>query len=57
MKIEIDYNGAFAVCKVTRFDNPTEVVYFNDADRMTQIYALSAFDCIKQHFKRETKLK
>jgi hypothetical protein len=57
MKITIDYNGSFAICNVTDFHNPLRWVNFNEADRMTQAYALSAFDCIREHFQRETKKK
>ena len=58
MKIEIEYNGSIAKCKVTPFENPFgDMVNFNDADRMTQVFALGAFDCIKHHWKREMKNK
>ena len=59
MKIEIDYNGSFAVCKITPMlsADPNEFVSFNDADKMSQIYALSAFRCIKEHWQREVKFK
>lgn len=58
MHIEIDFNGAMAVCNVTPFENPLgKMVNFNSADTMTQVYALSAFRTIKEHWEREQKLK
>ena len=55
MRIEIDYNGSFAVCKISDANDPDKMVNFNDADQMSQIYALSAFDCVKRHWERERK--
>jgi hypothetical protein len=56
MKIEIDYNGAFAVCNIELMDEPGKMVNFNDADTMSQTYALSAFQTIKEHWQREQRL-
>ena len=53
MKIEIDYNGAFAVCNIELMDEPGKMVNFNDADTKSQTYALSAFQTIKDHWQRE----
>lgn len=58
MKIEIIYNGTYAICKITELEgHPDVFVNFNNADEFSQIYALSAFDTIKQHWERERKLK
>ena len=57
MKIEIDYNGAFAVCRIEPMDEPGKMVYFNDADTMSQTYALSAFCTIEEHWRREKQLE
>jgi hypothetical protein len=56
MKIEIDYNGAFAVCRIEPMDEPGKMVNFNDADTKSQTYALSAFMTIKEHWQREQRL-
>jgi hypothetical protein len=56
MKIEIDYNGAFAVCNIEMMDEPGKMVNFNDADTKSQTYALSAFHTIKEHWQREQRL-
>ena len=53
MKIEIDYNGAFAVCCIEPMDDPGKMVNFNDADTKSQTYALNAFQTIKEHWQRE----
>lgn len=53
MKIEIDYNGAFAVCNIDLMDEPGKMVNFNDADTKSQAYAISAFQTIKDHWQRE----
>ena len=45
IKIEIEYDGAKAICKVNG-------KYFNECDSFTKATALSAFSCIEQHFKR-----
>ena len=52
MKIEIDYNGAFAVCRIEPMDKPGKMVNFNNADTKSQTYALSAFQTIKEHWRR-----
>ena len=45
-KIEIEYNGAFAICKVNG-------KYFNECDSLTKAKALGAFRCIEQdHYRR-----
>lgn len=50
MKIEIDYNGAYAVCKVNgRF--------IHQCDSLTRAQAFSAFRTIEQHFRREERNK
>ena len=56
MKIEIDYNGAFAVCNIEMMEDPGKMVNFNDADTKSQTYALSAFQTIKKHWQREQRL-
>ena len=56
MKIEIDYNGAFAVCNIEPMDEPGKMVNFNDADTKSQTYALSAFQTIKEQWQREQRL-
>ena len=48
MKIEIDYNGATAVCKV-------DGKYISDCDSLTRARTFSAFDTIEQHIRREEK--
>ena len=52
MKIEIDYNGAFAVCNIELMEEPGKIVNFNDADTKSQTYALSAFRTIEEHWRR-----
>lgn len=50
MKIEIDYNGVYAICKVNdRF--------IHQCDSLTRAQAFSAFRTIKQHFCREERNK
>ena len=49
MKIEIDWNGAFAVCKLD--GKP-----FNSCDKKDQVFAFGAFMCIKNHWKREQEI-
>lgn len=45
-KIEIEYNGAYAICKVNG-------KYFNECDSFTKAMALGAFRCIEQdHYRR-----
>ena len=56
MKIEIDYNGAFAVCNIELMEEPGKMVNFNEADTKSQTYALSAFQTIKEHWQREQRL-
>lgn len=56
MKIEIDYNGAFATCRIEPMDAPGKMVNFNEADTKSQTYALSAFLTIKEHWQREQQL-
>lgn len=48
MKIDIDYNGALAVCKVNN-------KYFQECDNLTKTRVFSAFRCIKQQFDRDCK--
>lgn len=57
MKIKIEYNGAFAECFIedTFGKDPFKVVPFSDADKMSQVFALGAFSCIKEHWQREQK--
>ena len=50
MKIEIDYNGAYAVCKV-------DGKHIVQCDPLTRGQALSAFSCIEQHLRREAQAK
>ncbi len=57
MKIEIDYNGAFAVCRIEPMEKPGTMVNFNEADTKSQTYALSAFRCIEEHWRREKQLE
>lgn len=56
MKIEIDYNGAFAVCNIELMEESGKMVNFNEADTKSQTYALSAFQTIKEHWQREQRL-
>ena len=46
MKIEIDYNGAYAVCRVNG-------KYLYQCDSLTIAQTFSAFRTIEQHFRRE----
>ena len=57
MKIEIEYNGAFAVCRIEPMEEPGKMVNFNDADAMSQAYALGAFTTIKEDWQREKQLE
>lgn len=50
MRIEIDYNGAYAVCKV-------DGKHIIQCDPLTRGQALSAFSCIEQHLRREAQMK
>ena len=45
-KIEIEYNGSFAICKV-------DGKYLHQCDKETKIKLLSAFRCIEQGMKRD----
>ena len=49
MKIEIDYNGAYAVCRVNG-------KYLYQCDSLIIAQTFSAFRTIEQHFRREGKL-
>lgn len=50
-KIEIEYNGAYAICKVNG-------KYFNECDSFTKATALGAFRCIEQdHYRRARDCK
>ena len=57
MKIEINYNGAFAVCNIEPMDEPGKMVNFNEADSKSQAFALGAFRTIKEHWQREKSLE
>ena len=46
IKIEIEYNGALAVCKVNG-------KYISQCDKEIIIKTLSAFRCIEQSIKRD----
>ena len=46
MKIEIDYDGATAVCKV-------DGKYISDCDSLTRARTFSTFRTIEHHFRRE----
>ena len=48
MRIEIDYNGSYAVCKV-------DGKHIMQCDALTRGMALSAFSCIEQHVRREAQ--
>lgn len=47
-KIEIEYNGAYAICKING-------KYFNECDSLTKAKALGAFRCIEQDHYRRTE--
>ena len=49
MNIEIDYNGAYAICRVNG-------KHLYQCDSLTIAGAFSAFRTIEQHFRRERKL-
>ena len=57
MKIEIEYNGAFAVCSIEPMDKPGRMVPFNEADTNSQAYAPDAFRTIEEHWRREKQLE
>lgn len=46
MKIEIEYNGAYAVCKVNG-------KYFQEWDSLTKAQVLNAFRTIEQQYRRD----
>lgn len=48
MKIEIEYKGSYAVCKVNG-------KYFQQCDSLTKAMVLSAFSCIEQDFRRNAR--
>lgn len=50
MKIEIDYNGSYAVCKV-------DGKQIMQCDALTMAMALSSFRCVEQHVRREAQQK
>ena len=56
MKIEIDYNGAFAVCNIELMEEPGKMVNFNEADTNSRTYALSAFQTIKENWQRDQRM-
>lgn len=47
-KIEIEYNGAYAICKVNG-------KYFTECDSFTKAIALGAFRCIEQDHYRKSR--
>lgn len=49
-KIEIEYNGALAICKV-------DGKYLHQCDKETIIKVLSAFRCIEQSAKRDNLIE
>lgn len=57
MKIEIKYNGSIAECFIedTFGEEPFKVVPFSKAAKMSQIFALGAFYCIKKWWQREQR--
>lgn len=57
MKIEIDYNGSLAVCRIEPMEKPGKMVNFNEADTKSQTYALSAMRTVMKHWKREQQQK
>ena len=48
MVIEIEYNGSYAVCKV-------DGKYFQQCDNLTKAMVFSAFSCIEQDCRRNTR--
>lgn len=50
MEIKIEYNGAYAICKV-------DGKYFQQCDSLTKAMVLSAFRCIEQDFRRNSQIK
>lgn len=63
MKIEIEYNGSFAICLVSGYvdedENGTLTLFnrkpFKECDRMTQILVLDAFRTIEENYKRDLR--
>lgn len=57
MKIRIEYDGTMAKCYIqdTFGKDPFKEVPFNEADKMSQIFALNSFRCIKECWKRNQK--
>ena len=55
MNIRIEYDGTMAKCYIqdTFGKDPFKEVPFNEADNMSQVFALGAFSCIKECWKRE----
>lgn len=55
MNIRIEYDGTMAKCYIqdTFGKDQFKEVPFNEADKMSQIFALGAFDCIRDFWKRE----
>lgn len=47
MKIEIEYNGTYAICKV-------DGKYFHERDSLTKAQVLNAFRTIEQQYRRDT---
>lgn len=50
MKIEIDYDGDLAACRIEPIDEPGKMVNFNEADDKSQACAISAFMTIKMQW-------
>lgn len=57
MKIYIEYDGVKVKCSIenTFSNKPHRIVAFNDADKMSQIFALGSFRNIEQTYKRKQK--
>lgn len=63
MKLEIEYNGSFAICYVSNLypteNNPKLDPFrkypFNELDNFSKIKVLDAFRTIEEHYKRELK--
>lgn len=50
MKIEIEYTGSYAVCKV-------DGKYFQQCDSLTKAMVFSAFSFIEQDFRRNDRIE
>lgn len=50
MRIEIEYKGSYAICKV-------DGKYFQQCDSLTKAMVLSAFSCIEQDFRRNARIE